>query len=325
MEQIAILVSSAGRRVELVERLRHSAGALGLGCVIVAIDRDPALAAACHTADLSLAAPPALSEEFPAFVEETVRREGVRLAIPTIDTELAAYAGLAPRLAALGCLTNVSTAAAVAMFRDKLLTMQALDRLGVSVPRTATLEAALADRASWTGPIVIKPRGGSSSIGLRFLDDADRLEASADGDPIVQQRIVGAEFTVNMFAYRGEALAAVPHRRIETRSGEVSKGITRDEPGLDEIARRIAAGVEGIFGVVCFQAIVAEDGRPYVFEINGRFGGGAPLAMEAGAPLDRWLIQLALERPLDPPDARNWQRDLLMLRHDRSIFVGDEA
>jgi carbamoyl-phosphate synthase large subunit len=79
--------------------------------------------------------------------------------------------------------------------------------------------------------------------------------------------------------------------------------------------------LEGLFGLLCFQAIVSADGQASVFEINGRFGGGAPLAIEAGAPLAKWLIQKSLGMPYDPRFVSDWQRDLMMLRYDQSVFA----
>jgi carbamoyl-phosphate synthase large subunit len=56
-----------------------------------------------------------------------------------------------------------------------------------------------------------------------------------------------------------------------------------------------------------------------VIEINPRFGGGFPLAWEAGARYSTWLIQDVIGRT---PDVRtDWKDDLVMLRYDEAVFV----
>src|SRR3546814_7654179 len=63
------------------------------------------------------------------------------------------------------------------------------------------------------------------------------------------------------FDRSGGLRAAIPHERVQVRAGEVEKGITRRVPRLEALARRIAAILPGPSGALCFQAIVAPDGR----------------------------------------------------------------
>jgi carbamoyl-phosphate synthase large subunit len=111
----------------------------------------------------------------------------------------------------------------------------------------------------------------------------------------------------------------VPHLRCEARSGEVSKGITRKNPALLEVAWRLGSLMEGATGVLCFQAILPKQGPPMVFEINARFGGGYPLAHQAGACFTKWLLEEILELPSSINDS--WQDGLMMLRYDAAIFT----
>ena len=69
---------------------------------------------------------------------------------------------------------------------------------------------------------------------------------------------------------------------------------------------------------MCFQAMVGENDELSVFEINARFGGGYPLAHQAGAPFAKWL----LEEQLGLPSTANedWREGMLMLRYDAAFF-----
>ena len=310
-----ILLSAAGRRVALLRLLRADAAALGLTPRIIALDRVPDLSAACALADLALAAPAATDPGFGDFVVETCRQHQVRLVIPTIDPELPAMAAIAPALRQVGTMVNISAPEAVAVARDKLATMRALAEAGIAVPRTGNASEA----ASWGVELIAKPRGGSASIGVRLVGPAD-LAGLAD-EMLVQERLVGEEYTVNLFVAGGRTVAAVPHWRRAVRAGEVEKGITRRHKGLAAIAARLPAAVPGFWGALCVQAIDTADG-PKVFEINARFGGGFPLAHAAGAPFTRWLIAQAAGLSEAPHD--EWQEGTTMLRYDEAVFGRSE-
>jgi carbamoyl-phosphate synthase large subunit len=316
-----ILVCSAGRRVELTECFRRAGDALGLSIVVHAADLVPSASAACLVADARHEVPRADSDGYADAVLALARQQGVRLVVPTIDTELAALAAARPRFEADGIRVAIGSPALVDIARDKLKTATFLAERGVSVPRTASLEAALQDPSAWQGRLFLKPRHGSSGRGIRAVDDISALARERFTEPmLVQERLQGPEFTVNCFFDRGGTLrAAVPHERLAVRGGEVEKGITRREPELAELARRLADALPGPEAALCFQAMRSEDGRFCLFEINARFGGGYPLAHEAGAPFARWLLEECAGAPSTAGDG--WADGVLMVRHDRSLFV----
>jgi carbamoyl-phosphate synthase large subunit len=168
--------------------------------------------------------------------------------------------------------------------------------------------------------VIAKPVSGSASIGIvrpKCRDDLLRL--SADGY-VVQEYLAGAEFTVNVFfGTDGAMRCAVPHRRIEVRAGEVSKGRTERVPALIEIAAKLASALPGARGPLCFQAVAQESGDYGVFEINARFGGGYPLAHHAGARFSQWLLEESLGQPSSASD--DWRSGVTMLRFDDAVFI----
>ena len=73
-------------------------------------------------------------------------------------------------------------------------------------------------------------------------------------------------------------------------------------------------------GVVTVQCMMTPRGRIRAIEINPRFGGGAPLAIHAGADFPRWiLMELMGEKPRINPNG--FRDDIAMLRYDESVFV----
>jgi carbamoyl-phosphate synthase large subunit len=316
MSDCTILLSSAGRRVSLLELLRADARALGLAPRMIATDLRPEFSAACAAADLALAVPPAAHAEFTGAIAEICRAHDVRLLVPTIDPELAPIAALAEQLRAAGTQVNISAPEAVAIARDKFSTALAL---GADAPRTALPEEILAAPDGWTLPLLAKPRAGSASSGIRRIAGMEELRA-LPGGYVVQELLGGREFTVNLFIAAGRTIAAVPHLRREVRAGEVAKAITLRHPALAAIARRLPLAVPGIAGALCFQAIEGEEGAggPKLIEINARFGGGFPIAHQAGAPFTRWLIEAAAGRSSSAADT--WRDGVTMLRYDAEKF-----
>jgi carbamoyl-phosphate synthase large subunit len=109
--------------------------------------------------------------------------------------------------------------------------------------------------------------------------------------------------------------------RIETRAGEVSKGMTARCAPVQELARRVGEALPGAWGVINTQIFYdAATGQLNVIEINPRFGGGYPLSHQAGARMARWVIEEIAGLPLTATDDQ-WEDGLTMLRFDDAVFV----
>jgi carbamoyl-phosphate synthase large subunit len=320
-----LLVTSAGRRVELINCFRASSAALGLDLTVIATDLEPAMSAACQVADHSYATPRCTTPECLERLLEICAADAVDLLVPTIDTELDPLAGAAARFRALGTEVSIAAPTVVALCRDKLQTAAFLAYHGIPVPRSGPLDEALAEPRRWRWPLIVRPRGGSSSIGIHQVAGPAELAAlRLPASYFAQELVRGEEYTVNLFFDRAGALrCAIPHLRCEIRHGEVAKGITRRHPRLEQIAWQLGRALHGARGALCFQAIVDAGGEPAVFEINGRFGGGYPLAHQAGAEFARWLLAEVRGRPSAAHD--DWQAGVVMLRYDQAVFRREAA
>lgn len=322
--ELTVLFTSAGRRNQLIDCFRRDAEELGLRLRVLAADLRPEMSSACHAADTAFAVPRCTSDDYVPRLTEICRREGVQLLVPTIDPELAPLSRNRAEFAAFGTRVVVSAPEIVALAGDKQATAARLTSAGVTTPATCALADYLAapDRLAW--PVIVKPRGGSASVGIVRPKAREELWAlDPTGDLIVQELWRGTEYTVNLFFdSAGRLRSAVPHRRIEVRSGEVSKGRTERVPCLLEDAQRIASAItDGARGPLCFQAIVADDGACGVFEINARFGGGYPLAHHAGAKFSRWLLQDAVG--IENDFSMDWREGVTMLRYDAAVFIDE--
>lgn len=315
-----ILFLSAGRRVGLVGCFRQASHALGVSLRVLACDLDPELSAACHIADAAFSAPPCDDPGYAESVLEIVRREGVRLVVPTIDPELLPLVEAAPRFAALKARLHLSERPVIVAARNKATMMDLLGEAGVPVPWTAPLDA-IRESRDLVWPLFLKPSGGSSSRGIRI--GYGPADLSAAEEPMIAQELLrGPEYTVNLFVdAAGTFKAAIPHRRLRVRAGEVEKGRTEWRPDLAAIAGQVARALPGARGALCFQLIDDERRGPRVFEVNARFGGGYPLADQAGGHFARWLLEETLGLPSTAGDT--WRSGVTMLRYDAAVFCGE--
>lgn len=315
---IAVLISSAGRRGALVRAFREAApGVLVHGC-----DMQPDLSSGCMMADRAHKVPRCSDHGFIPRIEEIVRQNGIRLIVPTIDTELASYAGAAARLAEAGAFVHVSPPGVIAAVRDKLRTMQVLAAAGVPVPDTCTEAELAADPGRLGWPVFGKPVAGSASRGLGIYRCPEDLPRDFAEPMMFQPLLSGAEYTVNIFIDRDGALRCViPHLRIQTRAGEVEKGRTERRADLHALAEGVHRALPAARGVLCFQVIDDPRRGPQVIEINARFGGGYPLAHHAGARFADWLIEeLGGQAAASAND--DWREGVTMLRYDDAVFTG---
>jgi carbamoyl-phosphate synthase large subunit len=318
-----VLLSSAGRRVELLRCLQADLRELGIPGKVVATDAS-SLTSAGMLADAFELVPRVDDPRYLDALLDVVARHRVELIIPTIDTELAILADVADQLRDRGTTVLSSGSETVRIAADKHETHRFLDKHGLPSPQqwSAVDARERADRLPY--PVIIKPRQGSSSIGVTRIEDPASLHAGlGNGQQIVESVAPGREYTVDVWVDRsGRARLAVPRRRIETRGGEVSVGLTERHPQVIALAGRIAECLPDAYGPLTIQ-IFADGENVEAIEVNARYGGGYPLSWEAGARTTRWAIQDALGQAQDPEEI-GWREGLLMLRHDASVFVPRE-
>lgn len=310
------LVSSAGRRGALVEILKSVALSTGGGRV-VAIDSSP-LSAAGHLADHFEMVPPIDHRDFMESVLDVVYRQAVDVVIPTNDLEIALLAENRDRFARLTADVWAPSPQTARLTQDKWDLFAWLTEH--DVPTVGTFQATDPGWKSIVGPVVAKPRSGSSSIGVMRHTSVEDLPTHLADDYIVQTMATGVEFTVDFGVDReGRFLGAVPRQRIEVRAGEVSKAITVLVPEVMRIAEVLASELPGMYAVANVQMFVdASTGGAKVIEINPRFGGGYPLTHAAGADFISAMLEptSATPRPL-----LQWQAGLTMLRYDSAVFI----
>jgi carbamoyl-phosphate synthase large subunit len=333
-EPVTVLVSSAGRRVELLRGFRRALHAVGAAPGRVLGTDCSWYSSAFHDADEAYLVPRLNDPAFVPQLLEVCLKHDVDLVVPTIDTELPVWAAHRDRFDEIGTTVALSHGDVVAIAADKQRTHDWLVAHGFPTVEQTTPADALSDRAAWTFPLMAKPRFGSASVGVGLVRDAEELALVARrdhelGEIVVQRVAPGVEHTIDVLAdHSGRCVCAVPRRRIEVRAGEVSKGVTVRSAVLEDLAARLCEAVPGAYGALNVQLFVDGDlddpGNLAVIELNARYGGGFPLSLEAGADFPRWMLEELLGLPSTAsPDG--WRSGLVMLRYDAAVFVDEHS
>ncbi len=317
------MFSCIGRRVSLLRSFRQAAQKLGLDCRIIGTDTrqtSPAL----HCCDQKYVVRPVKERGYAAEITRIIQKEKVDLLVPTVDLDLAIWARQNAQLKKVGCTVLISKPGVIKICQDKRLTFDFLKKHDFGTPCTLTPQQALKEKKF---PYFLKPWDGHASRGNALVNDLEELKFYAKRIPncLVQEFIDGQEHTVDVLIdFDGEIRCIVPRRRIETRSGEVSKGITAKNPIVIQQCKELIEALAAGPGVVTIQCFVTLENKVKFIEINPRFGGGVPLSIKAGANFPRWIIQWWLgQNPKIKPDA--WQDNLLMLRYDDAVWVPNKG
>ncbi len=222
---------------------------------------------------------------------------GVDIVLPTVDAELRPLAHAREEFEAAGIGLLLAPAAALEVILDKLLLVQHCASV-VRVPRTELFGPAV-DPASWTYPVIVKPRTGSGSRGILQLSSAAELAAiERSSSLIVQEFLPGEEYSVDVLADAGgQVIASVPRIRARVDSGVSVGGRTVHDPEVEEFGRAVASAT-GLTYVANVQCRRDRAGRAALLEVNPRMPGTLGLTIASGVDMPRLALDALLGRPV---------------------------
>lgn len=323
MKKQNVLISSAGRRVSLVRDFRNSLQRFFPDAKVFTSDANPEFSAACRFSDGYYKVPRINNEGFIPSLLDYCKQMDVGMVIPTIDTELLIFAENRLLFESEGIQLIVSDLDLIQSCRNKRLTHELFCSYGLN-------HAKEVDPTSADYPIFSKPEGGSSSIGIHVfqsLNDISEKLMHEKGRMFLEYLNPAdhKEFTVDLYYdIKSQLKCIVPRERIEVRSGEVNKGITRKNDLIPLLSDKLST-LKGARGCITLQLFMnRKNGHVTGIEINPRFGGGYPLSYAAGAHFPDFLIREYYEKK-DVLFYNNWEANLLMLRYDNEVLVHEAA
>ncbi|MHC5797036.1 ATP-grasp domain-containing protein [Lacisediminihabitans sp. FW035] len=253
--------------------------------------------------------------EFVSAVISLCVADSLTVLFSTVDVELPP---LAARRAELG--GAVLAAASLATLEVTLDKFALSERAtGFARVPTTRLVGPASTAEDWAFPIIVKPRRGAGSRGVRLVPDRAALDALGDDETLIAQELLpGAEFSVDVFAdAAGHVIAAVPRTRTRVDSGVSIAGRTLRDAELESTAADVARAI-GLTGVANVQLRYDTAGVAALLEVNPRFPGAMPLTIAAGVDMPSLALDLALGREL--PSTVEF-RELANVRYLEDIFV----
>ena len=313
-----ILLTSVGRRAYMVKYFLEAVGEQGQVHVCNSDDKTVAF----HYADKSVIAPLIYDEAYVPFLLTYCRENKIDLLISLFDIDLPVLARNRERFAEIGTRVLVSDAEIVDICNDKWKTYLFLKQNGFLVPRTyISLQKVLLalDSGELQYPIIIKPRFGCGSIAMSIAEDEMALlyyfrrntravsrsylkyeSASVPDDEqiLYQEYLDGEEYGADLINdLNGVYQNAIVKKKIAMRAGETDIARVVGEPVLQAEAERLARLTGHIANMDVDMFLV--DGKPYILEMNARFGGGYPFSHQAGCDLPAAIVKWANAEPVD--------------------------
>ncbi|QNE34663.1 ATP-grasp domain-containing protein [Leifsonia shinshuensis] len=261
--------------------------------------------------------PPGRSPQFVDDVIAMCAADDIDVLFSTVDVELPGLAERRAELAAVGTALAAPSHETLVTCLDKYRLAQAVDGKA-RIPETRLLDRDGVG-AEWVFPVIIKPRSGAGSRGVRLIADRAALEAlGEDRSILIQENLPGEEFSVDVLAgLDGSVIAAVPRSRERVDSGVSIAGRTVRRAELSDTAADVARAI-GLTGVANVQLRYSSDGVPALLEVNPRFPGAMPLTIAAGVDMPSLLLDLVLGRPV--PSAVDFA-ELANVRFLEDVFL----
>jgi len=316
-----IMFTCIGRRVSLLRSFADATKQLHLRARFFGTDTTE-LSPALQLCDKAFLVNPVTHRFYLNQLLNIIRDNQIKLLVPTVDLDLKLLAENAGTFDEAGCKILVSKPHIIDICQDKRKTYRFLMNNGFDTPVTVSVQQALADRhLRW--PCFIKPWDGYASRGTAIAKNREELVfyTKRIPNPIIQEFIDGTEYTCDVYVDFGmKVRCVVPRKRIETRSGEVSKGQAVKNLKIMDKCRELVEKLGAGPGVITIQLFLNGHGKIKFIEINPRFGGGAPLSIKAGANFPKWILQeLMGQRPKINFDG--FEDGLIMLRYDSEVWL----
>jgi len=223
--------------------------------------------------------PMATARNFTDSITKLCHQLGINLFIPTVDEELLPVAQLAH---SSGFETLLPHERFVARHLDKLASNQFLWQAGLPAPHSIA-----ANLGRLTFPCIVKPLSGRGSRHVAIVHSEAELQAHillsrmAISAFVIQELIVGQEFTVMMCANKQGVLHAIVPVLVGRKKGITLRAHTAHDPAVIAACRAIhtADPVSGCYNI---QLVKTTDGQVKPFEINPRISTTACLGLAAG-------------------------------------------
>ncbi|MBT4731410.1 ATP-grasp domain-containing protein [Candidatus Woesearchaeota archaeon] len=252
--------------------------------------------------------PMAVDQNFTNVINELYNELSIDILVPGVDEELLKISDLTSVVSLLPQRKYVET------MLDKLKCSRILEVQGQQYPVTEIATNINKNSNNIAYPCIAKPRSGRGSRNVNVIHSYEQLQAYltltglSGHDVVVQELLIGQEYTVLMSADKNMNLQAIVPVRVDMK-----RGITiRAQSHINDIVINECSAIHNAIpakGCYNIQLIHTDDGRVVPFEINPRVSTTFCLGLASGInPIKNFLDSRNTNQLLDFKNAIKLQR-----------------
>lgn len=300
MRPLRVVISGAGGDVAqgVLKALRASSlpTELFLTCIDAA---SPGL----HLGATGYVVPRSSAPEYLPFLIRLLKHLRADAFIPCVDGEITQIAAARADIEAQsGARVLVGSPEQVAVCDDKLATVEFLRTHGLPYPLSLAANAAdaAAQLPSLGMPVVIKPRQGRGSAGVRVVGQSADVSAALGSNELMLQQWLDptdGEYTAGVYLGGDGQIKASCLMRRELKGGSTIRAVRELNPVLVAEVERVAAKLGMRY--VNIQAMRRGD-TLVPFEFNGRFSGTTGIISRVFNAPEWYLREMVLGEQIAP-------------------------
>jgi len=319
-DKINILILSCGTRNKIVQYFKKELADHGQ---IFAADCSK-LAPALYEADKYFILPHFNNDGYIDDLLSICKKNNIKAILSLVDPELNILAEHRQDFMNIGTTPIVSDYETVEMCFNKFAMYKFLYQNGIRTPRSyinkkeflADVESGIIDY-----PVFVKPIRGSASVNVGKASteaEFDFLFGRCD-NMMVQEYLDGVEYGADVYIdlISNEVVSIFTKHKLKMRAGETDKAVSYKDEKLFKLIKALVkkTGLKGIVDMDIFKV----DDEYYIGEINPRFGGGYPLAIECGMNAPRMIINNLCGR-INPEEIGKYPENVYMMKYNEVIF-----
>ena len=311
-----ILLFNGRRRVYIVKKIKEYLKELNLNIGIYLTDTDN-LDPVGYYADKFSVLPPIESNKFVDEFLKFVKKENIKYIFLWNNKDFYIFDKIRKKLKELNIKVLLPNKKQIDICFNKKNTNDFCINNNIATPKTY-YDLNLFYKSDCDYPVIVKPYNGAGNLNIFKADSKEELEIFYKKVPnaIIQEYIDGEHYTIDVF-YDKKVRAVIPRKRVKVRDAEVVEASICLDKVLIDIGEKVAESLK-VIGPTNIQVIV-KDNIPYVIDIHCRFGGGTDLSIEAGVPIDKWIVNLLLGKKNNYKHSIN--EKLFMTRYLKSDFI----
>lgn len=333
-----ILFTCAGRRNYLINYFKEALNNQGK---VFAADMDMT-APALVDADCALKVVSVYDENYISQILDIAKENNITAIISLNDLELPILSENKALFEKENIRVIVSDKNVIDIAFDKFKTHQFLEEIGLNSPKThinleSAKQAITANELNF--PVIVKPRWGSASIGLDIAETIEELElmyklqkiklnksilstasnVDFDNAILIQEVLKGDEYGLDIVNdFNKNHYGTFARKKLRMRSGETDKAMSIINPEFHKIGKIIGENLQHIGNADCDVFLV--NNKPYVLEVNPRFGGGYPFSHEAGVNIAKMYIEW-LKGNTNIEALNDYKENIVFSKCDRMLRV----